>query len=146
MSFTAVEHGRTVNSWENASLAGYSAKIGRAATVDSLACFEDILAIKLLLNFIKGASDVVTLDVFSAKLCFECDRSFLGDDFDRELAFGVAVKVESFFYSLCRVLFTEIDDFLRGDNKGEVFLLFTSNFRELELSCDNWLNGFLAVF
>ena len=66
LSFTAVEHGRTVNSWENASLAGYSAKIGRAATVDSPACFEDILAIKLLLNFIKGASDVVTLDVFSA--------------------------------------------------------------------------------
>ena len=104
------------------------------------------MAVELLLNFIKGASDVVTLDVFSAEFCFKCDRSFLGNYFDRELAFGVAVKVEGFFYTRCRVLFTEIDDFLRSDKKGEVFLFFTSNFRELELSCDDWLNGFLAVF
>ena len=97
------------------------------------------------MNFIKGASYVVRFYVFSAEFCFECDRSFLGDDLDRKLAFGVAVKVEGFFYTRSRVLFTEIDDFLRSDKKGEVFLLFTSYFRELELGCDDWLNGFLTI-
>ena len=65
---------------------------------------------------------------------------------DRELALGVAVKVEGFFHTCCGMLFTEIDDFLRSDEEGEVLLLFTSKFCELELSCDDGLDGFLTVF
>ena len=73
------------------------------------------MTVELLLNLIKGASDVVSFYVFSTEFCFECDSCFLGDDFDRELAFGVAVKVESLFYARCGMLFAEIDDFLRSD-------------------------------
>ena len=98
------------------------------------------------MNFVKGASDVVSFYVFSTEFGFECDRSFLGNDFDRELAFSIAVKVKSLFHTRCGMLFTEIDDFLRSDEEGEVLLLFTSKFRELELSCDDWLDGFLTVF
>ena len=103
------------------------------------------MAVELFLDFVECASDVVTLYIFSTKLCFECGFSFLGDNFDRELALGVAIESKRTLDLFSGVFFAEVDDCLRSYEQRELLLRFAAKLRELFLSHDDWLNGSLAV-
>ena len=145
LCFATVEDGRAVNARQHASFARNGAKINTGTTVNTLTGIEDVLAVELFLDFVECASDVVTLYIFSTKLCFERGFSFLSDDFDRELALGVAIKSKRTLDLFSSVFFAEVDDRLRCYEQSEFFLRFAAKLRELFLSHDDWLDSCLAV-
>ncbi len=145
LRFAAVEDGRTVHAGKYAGITGDGAQIRNTATVNTTTGIEDILAIELFLDFIKGAGDVVAVDVFIAELFAQGNRSFLGDSFDGDLALGVAVVAEGFLDLVRSVGFAEFGNFRRCYDEVVFFLCFAGELSQFLLGRDDWLNRFLAV-
>ena len=145
LCFTTVKDRRTMNTWDHAGVARDRAEVVGATTVHATACFEDVLAVELLLNFVECTSDVVAVDIFSTKLLFKGFSRFLDDYLDCELTCGVAILCKCALNLLCGEFFTESRDFFWCDYKVEFLLLFASYLREFLLCRDDWLDGFLTI-
>ena len=104
-------------------------------------CSDD----RVFLDFVEGAGDVVSVNVFFTEFFLKRCCCFLGDRFDGDLALGVAVVAESFLDLVRSMGFAEFGDLCRCNDKVVVFLGFASECGEFLLCGDDWLDCLLAV-